>query len=154
MTDFTKYFGTAREHYPAHEKSFVFIKLRPDLDEKISLSLLDLAERIHHEFKDAKPSNWIYKKMNDAFTMLQNVETGEDFEILKMQIECVELAEERLEWAKEEYFQEIVNYMIEVNSCSTIARIIELAQITVIEEIYEKVWEFLSDYKEKNLIKI
>ena len=154
MTDFTKYFGTAIEHHPTHEKSFVFIKLRPDLDEKISLSLLDLVERIHHEFKDAKPSNWIYKKMNDAFTMLQNVETGEDFEILKMQIECVELAEERLEWAKEEYFQEIVNYMIEVNSCSTIARIIELAQIIVIEEIYEKVWEFLSDYKEKNLIKI
>ena len=133
---------------------FVFIKLRPDLDEKISLSLLDLAERIHEEFKNTPPNDWIYKKIFNAFTMLQNVETGEDFEILKMQIECVELPDERLDWAKEEYFQEIVDYTIECTSCSYIVKNIELAQITVIEEIYEKVWEFLSDYKEKNLIKI
>ena len=64
-------------------------------------------------------NEWIYKKMNEAFTMLQNVETGEDFEILKMQIECVELPYERLDWAKEEYFQEIVNYIIESTHAHT-----------------------------------
>ena len=42
MTDFTKYFGYAISHSPSYEKSFVFIKLRPDLDIEISRSLLDL----------------------------------------------------------------------------------------------------------------
>jgi hypothetical protein len=58
-----------------------------------------------------------------------------------------EIIDEKLEWAKEPYFREVINDVIQDRLNETFEEIISMAQFKVLESIYEKVWDFLDNHQ-------